>query len=56
MTLWGADGSNSRVRKELERVSGVPSKTARFESGYKEFEVLPKDGAPEGEGSTILIQ
>lgn len=32
------------MRKELERVSGVPSKTERFESGYKEFEVLPLDG------------
>jgi len=43
--LWGSDGSNSKVRREIERITNTPSKTIKFGSGYMEFEILPnKDG------------
>lgn len=42
--LFGADGSNSQVRKEMARDLNVNNTATKFTSGYKEFEIPSKDG------------
>lgn len=43
--LFGCDGSNSVVRKEIEKKFDLPNSTNKYSAGYQEYEIVTgKDG------------